>query len=908
MIVGMILSCIFFVLSCAPAGVSEELPTRISGAVRDSSGGAVTNADVSLLTSALTTLASSRTDSQGGFSLEAPSEGNFLLLVRAQGFEEVRRAVTVAGGKPVQPLTIVLEVGALVEDVTVTATRGTVADLWRASQPVNVISRDEIGSRVKTVVTEAVQEESGVALQRTSPTMAGVFVRGLTGNKVNVFVDGMRYSNGAQRGGVNTFLDLIEPEAIETIEIVRGPSSAQYGSDALGGSIQFFSRPPSLGVPGGRSWRGWLTADTGSAHRTGGGAALVGYMGPKVGVTATLGGRKTGLIRTGGGYDSHAAVTRFLGIRSDELMDERLPDTSFHQVGGNVRANWVPSANTQFVASYMKSGQDGGKRYDQLLGGDGNLVSDLNDLSLDLFSARFERASLGPFDHLSLTYSLNSQREERVNQGGNGSRTATIGHEPERTTVHGTQLALSRQLSARQSLTIGADAYFERLTSDAFNVNPVTNAVSVRRPRIPSNARFRQGGVYAQSAYDLVPDQVKLTGAVRWGGAQYRARASDSPSTSTGPLWPDDELDVSDLTYRASAVMTPNDSWSFMVSASRGFRAPHMTDLGTLGLTGSGFEVAAPDVAGLNGTVGTTADASAVSTGTAVEQVGPETSMQYEGSIRYRHHRHFRSDLTVFVNNVHDNIQKQALILPQGAVGIVLGGSPITSQNANGAVFVAATTVPVLVRANFDDARIWGLEHAAEFRFGDVSARSAFTYLRARDVNTDLPPNIEGGTPAPDLWLSARWQRDGGRIWVEPYAHFGWEQTHLSSLDLGDRRTGSGRSRNNIQAFFRNGATNRGWVSPGADAAFGNADDTLILTGETLAQIQDRVLGPGVNSSSLFPSIPGYATFGARFGLRFGVHEFVIDASNLNDENYRGMSWGVDAPGRGVSVKYTTRF
>jgi hemoglobin/transferrin/lactoferrin receptor protein len=903
----MILGRIIFVLSCALAAVAEAAPTRVTGTVRDASGGAVTNAEVALLTASLTTITSARTDLQGAFALDAPAAGNFLLLVRAPAFDEVRRAITVVDGKPFQPLTIVLEVGALVEDVTVTASRETVDDLWRSSHPVNVISASEISSRVKTVVAEAVQEESGVALQRTSPTMAGVFVRGLTGNKVNVFVDGVRFSNGAQRGGVNTFLDLIEPEAIETIEIVRGPSSAQYGSDALGGSIQFFSRPPALATPDGPSWRGWVSGDAGTAHRTGGGSALVGYMGPKVGVSATLGGRKTGLIRTGGGFDSHAAVTRFLGIRSDELMDERLPDTSYHQVGGNVRANWVPSANTQFVASYMKSAQDGGKRYDQLLGGDGNLISELNDLSLDLFSARLERASIGPFDHLSLTYSLNSQREERVNQGGNGSRTATIGHEPERTTVHGTQVALTRQLSQRHSLTIGGDAYFERLTSDAFNVNPVTNAVSIRRPRVPSNARFRQGGVYAQSAYDLVPDRVKLTGAARWGGAQYRANASDSPSTSSGPLWPDDELDVSDITYRASAVMTPSDSWGFMVSASRGFRAPHMTDLGTLGLTGSGFEVAAPDVAGLTGSVGTTADASAVSTGRAVEQVGPETSMQYEGSVRYRR-RQFRSDLTLFVNDVHDNIQKQTLILPAGAVGVVLGGSPITSQNANGAVFVAATTIPVLVRANFDDARIWGIEHGAELRFGNVSARSAFTYLEARDVNTDRPPNIEGGTPAPDLWLSVRWQRDAGRTWVEPYAHFGWEQTHLSSLDLGDRRTGSGRSRNSIQAFFRNGATNRGWVSAGADGTFGNADDTLILTGETLAQIQDRVLGVGVNSSSLFPSIPGYATFGARVGMRLGAHELVIDASNLTDENYRGMSWGVDAPGRGVTVKYSTRF
>ena len=104
----------------------------------------------------------------------------------------------------------------------------------------------------------------------------------------------------------------------------------------------------------------------------------------------------------------------------------------------------------------MRTHQDGGKRYDQLLGGDGNLISELNDLSLDLFSARLERLGAGWFDDASLTYSLNSQREERVNQGGNGNPTATIGHEPERTTVHGVQAALAKQLSPRQSVRSAA--------------------------------------------------------------------------------------------------------------------------------------------------------------------------------------------------------------------------------------------------------------------------------------------------------------------------------------------------------------------------------------------------------------------------------------------------------------------
>ena len=106
----------------------------------------------------------------------------------------------------------------------------------------------------RALTAQAFGEETGVALQRTSPTMAGVFVRGLTGNKVNVFVDGIRYSNSAQRGGVNTFLDLIDQSYLEGIEVLRGPNSAEYGSDALGGSVQFLSQVPALAV-GRESWR-----------------------------------------------------------------------------------------------------------------------------------------------------------------------------------------------------------------------------------------------------------------------------------------------------------------------------------------------------------------------------------------------------------------------------------------------------------------------------------------------------------------------------------------------------------------------------------------------------------------------------------------------------------------------------
>lgn len=97
-------------------------------------------------------------------------------------------------------------------------------------------------------------------------------------------------------------------------------------------------------------------------------------------------------------------------------------------------------------------------------------------------------------------------------------------------------------------------------------------------------------------------------------------------------------------------------------------------------------------------------------------------------------------------------------------------------------------------------------------------------------------------------------------------------------------------------------------MSAGPDGVAGNADDLLTLTSETLAQVQDRVLGPGVNSSPLFPSIPGYQTYGVHAGVRISRHELLVDFQNLNDENYRGLSWGLDAPGRGIVFRFNARF
>ena len=97
-------------------------------------------------------------------------------------------------------------------------------------------------------------------------------------------------------------------------------------------------------------------------------------------------------------------------------------------------------------------------------------------------------------------------------------------------------------------------------------------------------------------------------------------------------------------------------------------------------------------------------------------------------------------------------------------------------------------------------------------------------------------------------------------------------------------------------------------TGPGADGAFGTSDDVLLTTGETLAGVQSRLLGTR-DSGLLFSSLPGYGLVGLRGGYRFGERsDIVVDFENIADKSYRGISWGMDGPGRGLMVSYRYRF
>ncbi len=758
-------------------------------------------------------------------------------------------------------------------------------------QSTSILDLEQLRQRSVTVLTEAGTGETGVEQLRTSSTMGSFFIRGLTGKNVAVYRDGVRYTTSAQRGGVSTFQNLVDPSNLDSIEFVRGPNSAQYGSDSVGGTVNLQSRTPVLSSGAGR-WNGEVSPFFHSATTGFGGNAAIGFSGERFGFVSNLAARRVNTFRTGGGIDSHAAVTRFLGLPSTVIGSEHLPDSAFTQYGGSMHAQFTATPKLQLIGHYERGQQDGGKRYDQLLGGDGNLIAELRNVMMDFGYLRLQRYNLGWFDQASITGSFNVQREERINQGGQGNPTASITNQFERNRVAGVQFQLSKNLAGGHEALIGGEGYHERMVSPAFTFNPATRITVSSRPRVPDGATYKIHGLFVQDVWS--PSRLKrlrVSGALRFGGATYQSKAS--------ALFPADSLAANAISGRAGGVFRITEQLSIHATYSRGFRAPSMTDLGTLGVQGNGFfEANVNDVASRGARIGTRADDQALDSGLPVERLRPEKTDNYDAGVRFRNDR-ILIEASAFWIRLNNTIVSQTLILPQGAAGQPLGDQIITRQLPSGAVFVPIATQPVLVRANFTGARIHGVEQRLRVRLTrQLSFEENLTYIYAEDSATGLPPDIEPGSPPTMANLRLHWAPPTKRFWAEVYSTIADRQTRIPSISIADRRTGANRSRTNIANFFNNGARARGLVVNGI----------LVPTGENLTQVQNRVLG-SATAAPLYSAIPGWGTVGLRAGVPFGERADVfIDFSNIGDKNFRGIGWGMDGAGRSVAVKWRVRF
>ncbi|TXT32546.1 MAG: TonB-dependent receptor [Chitinophagaceae bacterium] len=127
------------------------------------------------------------------------------------------------------------------KEVIVTATK-TQESIIQIPYAVSKINAAYIQDFMFRSTPEALMGSTGIFVQKTNHGGGSPFVRALTGNQNLLMIDGIRLNNATYRYGPNQYFNTIDLYNVGSIEIARGTGSVQYGSDAMGGVIQVFTK------------------------------------------------------------------------------------------------------------------------------------------------------------------------------------------------------------------------------------------------------------------------------------------------------------------------------------------------------------------------------------------------------------------------------------------------------------------------------------------------------------------------------------------------------------------------------------------------------------------------------------------------------------------------------------------
>ena len=252
---------------------------------------------------------------------------------------------------------------------------------------------------------------------------------------------------------------------------------------------------------------------------------------------------------------------------------------------------------------------------------------------------------------------------------------------------------------------------------------------------------------------------------------------------------------------------------------------------------------------------------------TPVEQVKPETSLSYEGGRAATIATRFHTDFSVFVNDVDDNIAKQSLILPPGAVGHdARRPADHRADRERRRCSCPASREPRAgaheLRRRADLGRRAHVRLAASPRRG--RSATVFTYLHAADQATGVPPNIEGGTPAPEGYLKVRYLQPSGRFWVEPYLHAAGAPG--SPVDARPRGPPHGRdpiAHEHPQLLQQRRAPRAAGWAPGPDGVGRERATTCCWRpGRRWRRCRRGCSGTRGLGAARTPTVPGYVTVG----------------------------------------------
>ncbi|MEM6256872.1 MAG: TonB-dependent receptor [Planctomycetota bacterium] len=453
----------------------------------------------------------------------------------------------------------------------------------------DVISQDEIRDYGIRSVPEALKYTPGVLVQRTSHGQGSPFIRGFTGYRNVFLIDGVRLNNSIFRSGPNQYWNTIDPFSIERIEVIKGPTSVIYGSDAVGGTVNAITKSP-YGYGDGNNLAGGATARYASNERSiggrvelsptfNGGSSQLGFL---IGASGSdfgdlQGGADIGR-QNGTGYGQYAA-----DVKTEYFFGDNSRLVFAHQ---RIRQNNVPRTHSTFQGISF-SGTTVGTDLQRDLDQERDLTY------VQLYTDDIEGGPISAFK-IGVSYQNTNQAQDRIRANADREldrlRVQTIGFFAQ----------AQSEVSDTLTLTYGIDYYRDEV--DTFGSDTGSTPPVFIQGQFGDDSTYDLLGIYLQGEFELT-EQLGLTLGGRWNYSAADADRVNNPAVAgNDPGNPADIISVSDSwnafvgSARLDYEIEPDELLVFG-GVSQGFRAPNLSDLtGNIASNANDIEIASPDL------------------------------------------------------------------------------------------------------------------------------------------------------------------------------------------------------------------------------------------------------------------------------------------------------------------------
>lgn len=460
-------------------------------------------------------------------------------------------------------------------EITVTAT-STENDPYRAPKSVTVLTAEDIRKKGARTVPEILREELGIRVQETNFGAGAPILRGLIGNQVLVLVDGVRLNNATTRLGPNQYLNTIDPSIIERIEVVRGPGSVLYGSDAAGGVIQVFTKRRNDFPPAG------------------------GFAGATSGRLESASKARSGSLEVEGNFSDFGflgvfSARKFSDLRGGEETGLQ-PNTAYGpELDGMGNFTYRIDEDRQWTFSAQVNNQANVPRSDRLNGGPGgtakDIINEVDPQRRELYYWTYSDRGLRGFaEDMRFTLSLQRQTEPHEQQGI-GKTVLTQEAFDDKT--FGVSLQFHKtpswQLGGESHrLTYGGEMYIDDVDSFHDDVNQTNGAVAVKQSQFPNNSIYQSLAFYLQDEIAFT-ESLDAVAGLRWSNFSQSGTLPSPVGEVHG--------DFSSLTWSLDFGRDLSDSARFVLGGAQGFRAPNLDDTLIFNIsTNQGVDVPSPDL------------------------------------------------------------------------------------------------------------------------------------------------------------------------------------------------------------------------------------------------------------------------------------------------------------------------